>query len=120
MQEKEIAQDHVPFFSVIDDHTLERITLSLQATYRECLLPLTINPKRIAAVPVSPTSNIGADTKENLENRLSQSPMIVDDKLYSYGIKTVFLRGRSCVLVRLKHCFQYCNAIEKDRSLRRE
>ena len=38
----------------------------------------------------------------------------------SYGIKSVFSRGRSSGLVRLKKCFQHCNAIEKDRSLSRK
>ena len=45
---------------------------------------------------------------------------VVDDKPCSYGTKSVFLRGRSNVLLRLKYCSQYCNAIEKDRSLGRE
>lgn len=45
---------------------------------------------------------------------------VVDDKRCSYGIKTVFSQGRNCVRMRLKQCSQYCNPIEKDRSLRRE
>ena len=39
---------------------------------------------------------------------------------FSRGVKTMFSRGRNCVLVRLKQCFQWCNAIEKDRSLSRK
>ena len=45
---------------------------------------------------------------------------VVDDKLCSYGTKSVFLRGRSRGRMRLKYCSQYCNAIEKDRSLGRK
>ena len=38
----------------------------------------------------------------------------------SRGIKALFSRGQNWVRMRLKQCSQYGNAIEKDRSLRRE
>ena len=48
------------------------------------------------------------------------SYVLMTSKLCSYGVKSVFSRGRNCGLVRLKQGSKHCNAIEKDRLLRRE
>ena len=96
-----------------------RITLSLQTTYRELLFPLTITPRWISVAPDSPPSNLGADQRKIVKTGCRDS-IVVDDELCSYGIKAVFPRGQSSVLVGLKQGSQRCNAIEKDRSLRRE
>ena len=76
-----------------------------------------------------PATNRQWRTIHTLPARLELKPVqdfvllpgdVVDDKRCSYAIKSVFSRGQKTALLRLKRCFQHGNAIEKDRSLRRE
>jgi hypothetical protein len=51
---------------------------------------------------------------------LHQNIVFTDSELCSYGGETMFSRGRSNAFLRLKQGSQYCNPIEKDRSLGKE
>ena len=51
---------------------------------------------------------------------MRQGCILTVSKLCSCGVKAMFLCGRNHILVVSKLCFQFCNVIEKNRSLRRE
>ena len=51
---------------------------------------------------------------------MRQGCILTVSELCSCGVKAMFLCGRNHIFAVSKLCFQCCNAIEKDRSLRRE